>query len=240
MWMQILKAAGVPIVGEAFPRDWEERIGVANPEGFFESTLVEGINFLSNPDPVTGIYLSPEESRLWGVKVFLHGVCRTQTRYLDRLLISVRDWRAQRRSLQEMANLIKPQGREEEPTPIEPALTWWVEHYRVMVDAARRGYSYRLVSFEAVLERPSEIIPDVLRWANCNGDFARAVDVVDPRLWRNRGGACPEGLPATWAEAFDDFYSHVFENRPIRPEYLRQMEVLHREIAPLVQRQPAT
>ena len=38
MWMQILIAAGLPIIGEAFPMRWEHTIKAANPEGFYEGT----------------------------------------------------------------------------------------------------------------------------------------------------------------------------------------------------------
>ena len=43
LWMQILAAGGVPIVGERFSRDWEEALADANPEGFWESDHRDGV-----------------------------------------------------------------------------------------------------------------------------------------------------------------------------------------------------
>ena len=74
MWMNILKSAGVTVVGEEFPRDWADRISAANQEGFYESTLIMGINHTTNPDPTTGAHLTPEISRDMAVKVFIEGV----------------------------------------------------------------------------------------------------------------------------------------------------------------------
>ena len=47
MWMQILKAAGFAIVGEACPRDWASTIREGNPLGFYESPLRRGAPFLA-------------------------------------------------------------------------------------------------------------------------------------------------------------------------------------------------
>ena len=61
MWMQILIAAGLPIIGEAFPMRWEQTIKAANPEGFYESHLRRGIYYRTNPHPKTAAYLFPEQ-----------------------------------------------------------------------------------------------------------------------------------------------------------------------------------
>ena len=64
MWMQVLAQAGLPILGEAFPGGWKELFGDANPRGFFESTLVSGINFTTNPDPVSGVLLDVDAGQV--------------------------------------------------------------------------------------------------------------------------------------------------------------------------------
>jgi hypothetical protein len=68
MWMQILKAAGYPILGDAFPYNWEHTIRDANREGFYESHLRRGIYHATNPHPRTGLYLRPDETRLTAVR----------------------------------------------------------------------------------------------------------------------------------------------------------------------------
>ena len=59
MWMQVLRAAGFPVVGEAFPGHWDKTLADANPHGFYESPLRRGIFYATNPNPRTGEYLYP-------------------------------------------------------------------------------------------------------------------------------------------------------------------------------------
>ena len=93
MWMQILKAAGYPILGEAFPRDWGDTIRDANQGGFYESPLRNGIYYATNPHPQTGAFLSPKETRHLCVKVFATGLMRSDLAYVDRVVASMRHWR---------------------------------------------------------------------------------------------------------------------------------------------------
>jgi hypothetical protein len=60
MWMQVLRAGGLQVIGNAFPSNWESTIREANPHGFFESMLTRGIFHRTNPHPTTGGYLFPE------------------------------------------------------------------------------------------------------------------------------------------------------------------------------------
>ena len=97
MWMQILTAAGLPAVGEAFPKSWGDGpLREANPRGFFESTLRDGIAWHTNPDPRTGFYLHPDAARGHCVKVFLPGLARTDLAFVEGALLTVRDWRTRR------------------------------------------------------------------------------------------------------------------------------------------------
>ena len=60
MWMQVLRAGGLPVMGEAFLRHWGEFIRACNPGGFYESRLRGGLN---------GYHLAPSANS-----------CRTLTR----------------------------------------------------------------------------------------------------------------------------------------------------------------
>src|SRR5687767_12378620 len=102
MWMQILQAAGYPLLGEAFPRDWGETIRDANRQGFYESPLRLGIYYATNPSPRTGAYLAPEETRRVAVKVFASGLVKTDLVYIDRVLASIRPFREYRQSLERL------------------------------------------------------------------------------------------------------------------------------------------
>ena len=134
MWMQVLASAGFPVVGEAFPGHWKNLIGSANPRGFFESTLIAGINFTTNPDPHSGIFLDAEESRDLVVKVFLTGLRRTELRYLDRVLVTTREWRSFCASALRLEAMQRPSESESgaasgpEAPVEEPAIKWWLDH----------------------------------------------------------------------------------------------------------------
>ena len=93
MWMQILRDGGIELIGEAFPKKWDQTIREANPHGFYESPLRRGINFTTNPHPQTGAYLAPEPTRNHAVKVFAPGLVRSDLAYIDRVVVTMRPWR---------------------------------------------------------------------------------------------------------------------------------------------------
>ena len=93
MWMHVLVAAGLPHIGDRFPAGWGELLRDANPDGFYESELMVGINYRTNPHPLTGAYLAPQQTRDYAVKIFIPGLVRSDVAFLDRCIATVRDWR---------------------------------------------------------------------------------------------------------------------------------------------------
>ena len=77
MWMQILTGAGFPAFGEAFPRNWDKTLKDANPDGFYESILRQGIYYRTNPHPQSGAFFHPSQVTRHVVKVFIPGLVRT-------------------------------------------------------------------------------------------------------------------------------------------------------------------
>jgi len=220
MWMQLLAAGGLSVVGEAFPLDWRDTFYEANPRGFFESTLVNGINFTTNPNPVTGARLVPEESRNLVVKVFAAGVCRSEAGFLDRVVVSTRGWRSYRRSaLRAQEVLAASDGPDAPARRTTPLLRWWFDHANLILDAAGRGYPMRFVRYEQVLERPGSVVPDVLRWLSCGADVASAVAAVEPGL-RTVERADNGGLQATWVVDYDRLEAHLDGLAPVDPGFL--------------------
>ena len=114
LWMHLLVAAGLPHVGDRFPGGWGELLRDANPDGFFESELVAGINYRTNPHPMTGAYLHPDATRQHAVKVFIPGLVRSDVAFLDRCIATVRDWRSYVTSMRRMQAL-----------PLAPVLHFW-------------------------------------------------------------------------------------------------------------------
>ncbi len=200
LWMQLLKAAGVTVVGEAFPRDWEQRLGQANPYGFYESTLIHGINFTTNPDPRTKAKLEPDAPV--AVKVFSWGIRRTERAYLDKVLVSVRHWRGFCESFARLDLLDR--GPAAPPVP-DPALFWFREHIALARDAHNRGYSVRFVPFEPLRSHPESALPTVLEWLGLDADIAGTA-------WLVRRCEAVQEVPGTARErALDQLYAALSE-----------------------------
>ncbi|MEQ1567045.1 MAG: hypothetical protein ABMA64_15510 [Myxococcota bacterium] len=199
MWMQVLAAAGIPIVGEAFPGGWS-RFQAANPRGFFESTLVDGIHSRSRVDPTTGRALDPDEVRGVGVKVVLAGIPRTQLPFLDAVVVSVRHWRSYADSVRRAGPVF---GRGSD----DPAAKWWCDHWTLLEDQRARGYRCRFVTYEAVVADPFEQVRATLEWVGVPHDPQAGGRAVDPTMDGSASPDAPVNPPdPQWVPALDAMY----------------------------------
>lgn len=249
MWMQMLHAAGLKVIGEAFPRDWSELLREANQEGYYESRLRRGVYYATNPDPKTGAYLSPEDCQLHGVKIFIPGLVRTDLSFIRRVVATVRPWRDYVRSVRrlyaigdaaraERVRRAVPGVRPTPPPRMAPALEWWFENYLLLGDVLTRQYPVRFVAFDAVHETPSLVVPAVFRWIEA-GDGDAAARQVIARL-RTAGEATPplghdDELPPSVAAAADELYRTIYEGKPFERDFIERMNAANEEIAPQVQ-----
>jgi hypothetical protein len=246
MWMQILRTAGFPVWGEAFPRDWGESIRAANPRGFFESSLRRGVYEKTNPDPRTGHYLAPHATRRLAVKVFARGIVRTERVYLDHVIASMRpiaeyvgsverlyqmerDHRARRHGAR--ANL---PGSEVLHMP--SALEWWHHNYMLVRDSEARRYAISFVSYDAVLRAPEQHVPSLLgKLGPC--DLAAGLACIDARLRTQKAGA-PADMPADFTPAqcaaFEELYGCVDQGLPFGPSRMRAFAAIDAELAPRI------
>lgn len=231
MWMQVLSAAGFAVVGEQFPLDWHQRFPDANQRGFFESSLVTGINFSTNPNPVTGAYLDPHESHEVAVKVLLPGLSLTQRVYLDRVILSVRGWRsfvASRFRADQMIRAYDAQPIASGPYNTSP-MRWWLDHYRALDDVCRRGYPIRVVRYEDVLAHPDSVVASTLEWLGVDCDVSAAIRTVDSTMRTQQDSPTLESLTDRWIEALDEMQALLGRQaRPTQAE-LGRMEAFFRE-----------
>jgi hypothetical protein len=247
MWMQTLAAAGLPVIGEPFPLDWQQAIGAVNPHGFYESTLRDGIYYATNPDPRSGEFLHPIETRMHAVKVFAEGLVRTDLAFLDRVLVTVRPWREFAVSIDRLLGIeaqARGFAREAEPPRLPGALEWWAANFAIVRDVVMRRYSVHMQSYAAVLENPSVIVPKVLAWiADAAGEpvelqIAAAVSSVRPEARTitaprpDRPDAPQHGVAAGHAAVFDAYYAAIHDGRGLDAELLAQMNAVQRELAP--------
>ncbi len=240
LWMHLLVAAGLPYIGDRFPAGWGELLREANPDGFFESELMAGVYYRTNPHPQTGAYLHPHATRHHAVKIFVPGLIRTDVAFIDRCVATVRSWReyaastGRVRSLHDRAGLSRA-----EDGVLSPALEWWVGNYGLVRDLAIRGYPVHVVSYDALLRDPQRVATEVLAWIG-HGDARRAAEVVRPELRTGHlhGGATDAelsgGLSPRHLELFDELYALVDAERPLTERFVERLNRTDQELRPLV------
>lgn len=254
MWMQILGAAGLPRFGEAFPRDWGRTLRDANPEGFYESILRQGIYWRTNPHPHTGAYFFPEQVQRHAVKVFIPGLIRTDRAYIGRVIASVRPWREYCGSLRRLwamedAALAERHPGRKPPPRVSPALEWWAENYMLIRDVAIRRYPVHLQSYDGLLEDPERVLARTFAWLGL-GDAAAAMTAVKPsrRTQRVASEAAPVPQPEPQPnpdperdeaelepgviEVFDRLYQVVHAGEPVGPELLAALNATQVALGP--------
>jgi hypothetical protein len=240
MWMQVLRAAGIPILGQAFPRGWGDApLRDANPDGFYESILRNGIYFRTNPHPVTGQYFLPEQVAGYGVKVFVPGVIRSERAYIGWLVANVRAWRDYVASIERLYALERASRPADAPEPLRfpAAYEWWTENFALVRDISLRGYRARLRTYEQVVEDPGGVVGDVLSWIG-HGDVAAAAAAVKPERRTQRGDAeagIPDDVEPRHARVFDDLYGAIAARRPIDGALLRTLNATNQELLPRLQ-----
>lgn len=234
MWMHVLIAAGLPYIGERFPRGWGELLREANPDGFFESELMIGVNYRTNPHPLTGAYLAPQRTREHAVKIFIPGLVRSDVAFLDRCIATVRGWR-------EYVASIRRVGVEDAALP--PALEWWCSNFALIRDLAIRGYPVHVQSYDSFLADPERVTAEVLAWIG-RGDPAAAARIVRPEPrqapFAGPDSALADGLDARYLEVFDELYATIDAGRPLSASFIDRLNTVDRELRPQVREYQAT
>jgi hypothetical protein len=236
MWMQILTAAGLPAFGEAFPRNWDQTLKNANPDGFYESILRQGIYYRTNPHPQTGAFFHPSQVQRHVVKVFIPGLVRTDLAYVGKVVATMRHWREYQGSLERL-HRIEDEQRGPEVTPPErmpPWLEWWDDNFSLMRDLLVRRHAIHVQSYDGLLTDPAGVITRVLEWlGDPSLDVAAAIAAVRPG---NRTQHRPEvqGVPPEAAAVFDELYASIDEHHGLPAALMAKLNDTHRELAPLV------
>lgn len=238
LWMHVLCAAGLPIIGERCPAGWEALLELANPDGFFESELVAGVYFRTNPHPLTGAYLAPEATRRHAVKIFIPGLVRTDVAFIDRCLATVRSWREYVVSTRRLRAISAPDAPPADEGPLPPALEWWCSQFALVRDLSIRRYPAHVVSYDALLRDPERVVAEVLAWIG-HGDATAAAAVVRPSLRRADPGttsdeALADGLPRHHLAVFDELYAAIDGERPLHARLVERLNETDRELRPLV------
>jgi hypothetical protein len=214
MWMQVLRAAGCPVLGEQFPPAFAHGLKQANPDGFYESLLRNGIYFATNPHPTTGKYFLPEHVAGYAVKVFVPGVIRSERAYIGHLVANIRPWQEYEASLlrlyqiEDDAMRARGQTVSEDRVLMPPAYEWWLENFSLVRDITIRRYPARLMTYDQVLADPETTVAETLRWIG-RGDLQAALTAVKPDHRTQREPVSSTTLAPDVARSFDDLYAAV-------------------------------
>jgi hypothetical protein len=237
MWMQVLVAAGVPVLGKAFPRNWEHAsLKEANPDGFYESILRQGIYFRTNPHPATGQYFMPEHVKGYAVKVFVPGVVRSERAYIDLLVANIREWREYEASINRLYDLedrdrLAKTPDAEPPFRFPPALEWWMENFALVRDISLRRYPYQLQTYHQVVTEPERIITRVLERFGGDVDIAKGVAAVKPEN-RTQEAVRSDSVEPELAEVFDELYATIRDSRGLTGAFLQTLNATNRRMLP--------
>ncbi len=235
MWMQILQAAGLPLIGRAYPSYWEEVLGDFNTRGFHESRLRAGIWWKTNPDPESGAYLFPDQTQRHLVKVFIEGLTRTDIAFVDRVVGTMRDWRSFTRSFASLEQTERDYySQREVPFPV-PArdlpipYQWWLLNYELVRDIATRRYPVRLTTYDRVLRDPPHEIGRMLDWIEVDDPQARraAIACVEGTLRTPREAlAVEDEVEPDVVEIFDALFDTVDRGEIISPALIGRMNLV--------------
>ena len=249
MWMQLLKAAGFPPIGDAFPRNWETTLKDANPGGFWESELRRGIFYQTNPDPKTGTYLFPEQTERHAVKVFIPGLLKTDRAFIGRVVATIRPWRQYLSSvnrLYAMEREAQEAARKDASHPLpplvfmSPIIEWWVENFSLFSDIVTRRYPFYMVAYDSVLDAPEETLRSVFRWLG-DGDAEAAIQQVEPELRTQKQETQAEvrdeedSLGPEVVEVFDALYDLVLKQTPLEQAFVDRLNQANVALGPRIE-----
>jgi hypothetical protein len=231
-WMRLLRAAGFPIVGEAFPAPWGEALRALNPRGFWESRFTSGVYWATNPHPLTGEYLFPEHCRDLVAKVFVSGLVKSDVAFVDRVLGTVRDVRSVAASIRRFREIEAAAGLPG-PEAEAPELQWWVDTFALIRDLATRRHAAHVVSLGALVRDPEREITIALRWLG-RGDAAAAISEMSETLPGQSLPRTEPPYPREWVETWDELYARIDAGRDLDASFVRRLNALDGEIRPLV------
>jgi hypothetical protein len=237
MWMQILIAAGFPMFGEAFPREWEETIKDANPDGFYESILRRGIYWQTNPHPRTGDYFFPEQVVEHVVKVFIPGLVRTDRAYIGHVVATMRHWAEYEASLNRLYTMEtaarKEKGMQAVGAPhFEPVLEWWYENFALVRDIVTRRYRIHVQSYDGLLRDHEAVIRETIGWLG-RGDADKAIQAVHPH---NRTQVRPTStsIEPEIAQVFEDLFGAIDERKALTGAFVAKLNETNKVLAPRI------
>ena len=222
LWMQMLAAAGLPVMGEPFAPGLEP-LAAANPRGFFESEHRYGVQ--GDPAELVGVAL----------KMFAPGVVEADEEDLERVILTLRPWREHVVSATRFEALEAEALGTEVPQSMPPDLEWWFENYCLLSDFSERDYPMMVVAYDLLLEKPRATAERALVYLDADPAKADTMAAqVDPTLRRADPTEATSSLSPTILETFDALYARVRDREPFDDAFVERLGVTHEALMPLI------
>jgi len=244
MWMQALIAAGYPSIGSPYSSHWEDSIKPANPRGFHESILRQGVFYATNPHPQTGEWFHPNKVRSHVVKVFIPGLIRSDFGYITKLVATMRHWRHYGPSIRRLYAMedrwlraqpdfeIRQRQARRSRSSLPAHVDWFLENFELLQDIATRQYPVNLTTYDAVIRDPEATLSTALAWLG-GGDLTAAVRTIEPELQTKIAPDHDLSIEASHAEVFDELYETIDRGSPLGRSFLLRLNEVHGELAEL-------
>lgn len=200
----------------------------ANPKGFYESTLVQGINFQTNPDPKSGAWMPPHKVTDIGIKIFADGIVKTDYSYISKVIYTVREWQECEASQQRMDEIkaARPGAAGTDPNTENAArlpvgFSWWKANFSLIKDMRTRRYPTVSFSYAALLEDPEKVISTGFEWLG-RGDAIAAANAVERSL-RTQKDVSSSDIGHGHSEIFDELYDTLHAQQNISPAFYAKL-----------------
>lgn len=234
LWMQILKQGGFPVFGKPFPANWKMIEG-ENHQGYYESQLVEGINYKTNPDPRSGAWVPPQQVEGYAVKIFADGLVKTDYAYISKAILTIRNWQDCEASLQRFKSLMSEQNElvtigasNQYYMQLPPGYAWWKSNFSVLQDMMVRRYPTTLCSYENLLADPEKVISQVFNWLG-DGNASEAISAVDQSMQTQKNTTLTH-VNHEYTGIFDELYHTLNNNIKISQAFYDQMLAVNKKI----------
>jgi len=235
--MQVLEAAGYPVIGSQFPANWGDTLRDANPGGCYESILRDGIQKGTNPHPETGSYLRPDQTRRYAVKVFVPGLLRTNPKFIDFIIGCVRRWQEVEAStwrlymLEDEARTLQDSNYTP-PLRLPPAYRWWIDNYALLRLLPKYRDKMGLMAYDRLVHDPKDATRRLISFLG-DGDWDAAQKAVHAE-YRTQHQTQSDTVEPEIAAVFDEIYDLVYR-RKFPLNYLRTLKTIDDKLTPRIQ-----
>ena len=91
-----------------------------------------------------------------------------------------------------------------------------MENYDLIRNFITRRFPINLVSYQKLLDNPTEVIPPVLEWCG-GGDVEAALSAVNRNLNTQRNIQSIDDAPISneYLDVFDELHAHFYDQKPM-------------------------